>query len=150
MSSLSKSMDSPFGSWSDDLPVDFNSSSNLAASISDSAFFAAGSAFLMAGAALVSSAAIATASTSQDDAYLAQLRAVGLTWPPQTEEALIGEAHLICYDLTWGWTPQQIADEVHQHLDKRGVTLLDVGTMVDAAHSTYCPGNVCDAPTLFT
>jgi hypothetical protein len=28
--------------------------------------------------------------------------------------------------------------------------LLDVGTMVDAAHKTYCPGNVCDAPTLCT
>jgi hypothetical protein len=31
-----------------------------------------------------------------------------------------------------------------------GVTLLDVGTMVNAAHSVYCPGNVCDAPTLCT
>ena len=37
---------------------------------------------MMAGAALVSSAAIATA-TPADDAYLAQLRAVGLTWPPK-------------------------------------------------------------------
>jgi hypothetical protein len=105
---------------------------------------------MMAGTALLSSAATATATTPQDEVYLAQLRAVGLTWPPQTEEALIGEAHLICYDLTWGWTPQQIADEVHQHLDKRGVTLLDVGTMVNAAHTTYCPGNVCDAPSLCT
>ncbi len=104
---------------------------------------------MMAGAALVSSAAIATA-TPADDAYLAQLRAVGLTWPPNADEALIGEAHLICYDLSWGWQPQQIADDIHDHLNKRGVTLLDVGTMVDAAHKTYCPGNVCDAPTLCT
>ncbi len=73
-----------------------------------------------------------------------------LTWPPQSEEALIGEAHLICYDLTWGWAPQTIADDIHDHLNKRGVTLLDVGTMVDAAHSVYCPGNDCDAPTLCT
>ena len=43
-----------------------------------------------------------------------------------------------------------IADDIHDHLNKRGVTLLDVGTMVDAAHKTYCPGNVCDAPTLCT
>jgi len=105
---------------------------------------------VMAGAALVSSAAIATATNPDDDAYLAKLRAVGLTWPPNAEHALIGEAHLICYDLTWGWTPQQIADDIHSDLDKRGVTLLDVGTMVDAAHSIYCPGNVCDAPTLCT
>jgi Protein of unknown function (DUF732) len=104
---------------------------------------------VMAGAALALGAGIANA-TPQDDAYLAQLRAVGLTWPPSTEETLIGEAHLICYDLTWGWQPQTIADDIHDHLNKRGVTLLDVGTMVDAAHKTYCPGNVCDAPTLCT
>jgi Protein of unknown function (DUF732) len=104
---------------------------------------------VMAGAALFSSAAVANA-TPADDAYLAQLRAVGLTWPPATEEALIGEAHLICYDLTWGWQPQQIADDVHAHLNARGVTLLDVGTMVNAAHNIYCPGNVCDAPSLCT
>jgi hypothetical protein len=105
---------------------------------------------VLAGAALVSSAGIAAATTPQDEAYLNQLRAVGLTWPASTEEALIGEAHLICYDLTWGWQPQVIADDIHDHLNKRGVTLLDVGTMVDAAHKTYCPGNVCDAPTLCT
>jgi Protein of unknown function (DUF732) len=105
---------------------------------------------MMAGAALASSAAIANANTPADDAYLAKLRAVGLTWPPNSEEALIGEAHLICYDLTWGWQPQTIADDIHAHLNARGVTLLDVGTMVDAAHSIYCPGNDCDAPTLCT
>jgi Protein of unknown function (DUF732) len=105
---------------------------------------------LIAGAALAASAGIAAATTPQDDAYLAKLHAVGLNWPPNTEEALIGEAHLICYDLTWGWQPQTIADDIHDHLNKRGVTLLDVGTMVDAAHKTYCPGNVCDAPTLCT
>ncbi len=104
----------------------------------------------LAAAALLGSAATATATTPQDDAYLAKLRAVGLSWPPNTEEALIGEAHLICYDLTWGWTPQQIADDVHAHLNARGVTLLDVGTMVNAAHNIYCPGNVCDAPSLCT
>ncbi|WP_424065131.1 DUF732 domain-containing protein, partial [Mycobacterium sp.] len=78
---------------------------------------------MMAGAALAGSAAIAAA-TPQDDAYLAKLSAVGLTWPPNAEEALIGEAHLICYDLSWGWQPQQIADDIHDHLNKRGVTLL--------------------------
>ncbi|WP_142394962.1 DUF732 domain-containing protein, partial [Mycobacterium avium] len=60
----------------------------------------------MIGAVLVGGAGIAAA-TPQDDAYLAQLRAAGLTWPPKTEEALIAEAHDVCYDLTWGWTPQQ-------------------------------------------
>ncbi len=104
---------------------------------------------VLAGAALVSGAATATANPT-DDAYLEKLRAAGLTWPPKTEEALIGDAHLVCYDLTWGWTPQQIADDIHAQLDEKNVTLLDVGTIVNAAHSTYCPGNVCDAPTLCT
>ena len=104
---------------------------------------------MTAGAALVSSAAIATADP-RDDAYLAQLRAVGLTWPPNADHVLIGEAHLICYDLTWGWTPQELADDIKANLNKRGVTLLEVGAMVNAAHNTYCPGNVCDAPTLCT
>ncbi len=97
----------------------------------------------MAGAALLSGATIANATTAQDDAYLAQLHAVGLTWPPSSEEALIGEAHLICYDLQWAWQPQQIADDIHDHMNKRGVTLQDVGTMVNAAHKIYCPGNQC-------
>lgn len=104
---------------------------------------------ILAAAALLSSAGIASA-TPQDDAYLAQLRAVGLTWPPKTDEALIAEAHDVCYDLTWGWTPQQIADDLHARLDTKGVTLLDVGSLVNAAHSIYCPGNVCDAPSLCT
>lgn len=65
---------------------------------------------------------------------------------PKTEEALIAEAHDVCYDLTWGWTPQQIADDLHARLDNKGVTLLDVGSLVNAAHNIYCPGNVCDAP----
>jgi hypothetical protein len=105
---------------------------------------------VMAGAVLATNAAVGTAATAQDEAYLNQLRAVGLTWPPNSEEALIGEAHLICYDLSWGWSGQVIADDIHDHLNKRGVTLGDVGTMVDAAHKIYCPGNNCDAPTLCT
>jgi len=104
---------------------------------------------MMAGAALVASAAIATANPD-DDAYLAQLRAAGLTWPPNTEHALIAEAHDVCYDLTWGWTPQQIADDLHAELAKKNITLLETDSLVNAAHRTYCPGNVCDAPFLCT
>ncbi|WP_420716107.1 DUF732 domain-containing protein [Mycobacterium sp. 94-17] len=104
---------------------------------------------IMVCAAVLSSPGIAAA-TPQDDAYLAQLRAAGLTWPPRTEEALIAEAHDVCYDLTWGWTPQQIADDLHARLDTKGVTLLEIGSLVNAAHSVYCPGNVCDAPSLCT
>ena len=100
---------------------------------------------MMVGAALVTNAAIATADPT-NDAYLAQLRAVGFTWPPDHDEALIGMAHLICDDLGWGWTPQQIANHVHANLDPAGATLLDVGSMVNLAHSTYCPNQRCWAP----
>lgn len=58
---------------------------------------------MLAGAALVTNAAIATADPTSD-AYLAQLRAVGFTWPSDHDEALIGMAHLISDDLGWGWT----------------------------------------------
>ena len=96
---------------------------------------------VMFGAALITHAA--TASADPNDAYLAQLRGVGITWPPGHEEALVGMAHLICDDLGWGWTPQQIANHVHANLDPDGVSLGDVGSMVNIARSTYCPNQRC-------
>ena len=96
-------------------------------------------------AALVSNAAIATADPT-NDAYLAQLRGIGFTWPPGHDEALIGMAHLICDDLGWGWTYDQIAQHVHANLDPRNVTFGDVTSMVGIAHSTYCPNQRCWAP----
>ena len=93
---------------------------------------------MMVGAALVTSAAIATADTT-DDAYLAQLRALGVTWPPDRDEAVIAVAHLICYDRRWGYTPDAIANDVHAFLGPRGVDFEDVTSMVGLAESTYCP-----------
>ena len=93
---------------------------------------------MMVGAALVTNAAIATADPT-NDAYLAQLRAVGFTWPPDHDEALIGMAHLICDDLGWLWSPDRIAQDIHAQLDPRNVTFGDVTSMVNLAHSTYCP-----------
>jgi Protein of unknown function (DUF732) len=94
---------------------------------------------MMAGAALVTSAAIATADAT-DDAYLAQLRALGLTWPPDRDENIIAVAHLICYDHKWGYTPDAIANDVHTALGSSGVTIGDATSMVNLAESTYCPG----------
>lgn len=96
---------------------------------------------MMAGAALVTSAAIATADPTSD-AYLAQLRNLGFTWPPEHDEALIGTAHLICDDLAWGWTYDHIAQQLHANLDQDSVRFGQVNSMVGLAHSTYCP-NVC-------
>jgi hypothetical protein len=100
---------------------------------------------LMAGAALVTGAPIAAASPL-DDAYLAQLRGVGFTWPPEHDPSLIGMGWLICDDLGWGWTYDQIADQVHATLDARGVSYGQVQAMVGIAHSTYCPNQRCWAP----
>ena len=99
----------------------------------------------MVGAALITSAAIATADAA-DDAYLAQLRASGVTWPPDHDGALTGMGRLICDDLVSGWTYDQIAQHVHSDLDSRGVTFGQVTSMVSLAHSTYCPNQRCWAP----
>jgi hypothetical protein len=96
----------------------------------------------MVGAALVTGAATATADPTAD-AYLDQLRGAGLTWPPGHEGALIGTALLICDDLGWGWTPQQIANHVHANLDPDNISVHDVGAMVNIAHQTYCPNQRC-------
>ena len=93
---------------------------------------------MMAGAALVTSAAIATADPA-DDAYLAQLHALGFTFTPDRNEAVVAITHLICYDRSWGLTPDAIAKDVHQILGQKGITFGDVTSMVSLAESTYCP-----------
>jgi hypothetical protein len=93
---------------------------------------------IVAGALLVSSAAVATADPV-DDAYLAQLRASGFNWPPDHDDALTGMGRLICDDLMWGWTYEQIAQQIHATLDPRNVSFGDVKSMVGLAHTTYCP-----------
>jgi Protein of unknown function (DUF732) len=94
---------------------------------------------MMVGAALVTNAAIATADPT-NDAYLAQLRALGFTWPPEHDDGLIGMAYIICDELKWGWTPDQIAQDLHSILDQRSVHFGQVTSMVSLAHATYCPG----------
>lgn len=93
-------------------------------------------------AALGGSAAVATADGA-DDVYLAQLRAAGFSWPPDHDEALMGMGRLICDDIGWGWTYDQIAHSIHETLDPRNVTFGEVGSMVSLAHSTYCPLQQC-------
>jgi hypothetical protein len=93
---------------------------------------------MMAGAALVTSAAIATADPT-DDAYLDQLHALGFTFTPDRNEAVLAMAHLICYDRSYGLTPDAIAKDVHQILGPKGITFGDVTSMVSLAESTYCP-----------
>lgn len=94
------------------------------------------------GAVLISGAGNAAADPI-DDAYLAQLRAQGFSWPPDHDAALTGMGRLICDDIGWGWTYDQIAQDIHTDLDQRKVTFGDVHNMVTLAHATYCPLQRC-------
>jgi hypothetical protein len=93
---------------------------------------------LMVGAALITSASVAAADTI-DDAYLAKLRALGFTWPPDHDGYMINLGHHICIDRLTGWTPDQIAQDVHSSFDSEHLTIGDVSSMVSAAESTWCP-----------
>ncbi len=95
----------------------------------------------MAGAALVTSAAIATADPG-DGAYLAQLRSLGFTWPPDQghDAAMIQLAHHICFDRWFvGLPPDRIAQDIHSVMGDQGLSFGDVTAMVNTAESTYCP-----------
>lgn len=97
---------------------------------------------ILAGAALVTGAAVARAD-ALDDSYLAQLRAAGFSWPPDHDAALAAMGRLICDDLGWGYTYDQISQDIHATLDPRNVTIGDVDSMVRIAHATYCPLQRC-------
>lgn len=100
---------------------------------------------LIAAAAFMSNPATAKADPVADN-YLSQLRGAGLTWPEGHEQALIGTALLVCDDLGWGWTQQQIANSVHANLDPDNIHVHDVGAMVNIARAVYCPNQRCWAP----
>ncbi|MGA9358034.1 MAG: DUF732 domain-containing protein [Mycobacterium sp.] len=95
----------------------------------------------MAGAALVTSAAIATADPA-DGAYLAQLRSLGFTWPPDQghDAAMVELARHICFDRWFvGMPPDRIAQDIHAVMGDQGLSFGDVTAMVNTAESTYCP-----------
>lgn len=94
----------------------------------------------MVGAALLTSVATATAD-APDDAYLAQLRALGYNWPPAMDPALISLGHSICFDRwTLRHTPDRIAQDVHATVGSEGLAFGDVTNLVNAAETAYCPG----------
>ena len=93
---------------------------------------------VLAGVAMIVSTPIAAADIA-DDVYLAQLRALGFSWPPDHDQGILGMAHLVCDDLYWGWTQDHIAQQSHETLDARGVTYGQVSSMIQLATATYCP-----------
>jgi hypothetical protein len=93
---------------------------------------------MAAGAILFSSPAVANADEA-DNAYLAQLRTLGLTWPQDHDAPLTTMGRLVCEDIAWGYSYDQIAQAIHANLNPQNVTLGEVASMVSVAHSTYCP-----------
>lgn len=93
---------------------------------------------LMVAAALFSSPAVATADPI-DDAYLAQLRSQGFTWPPDHNDYMVKLALHICINRLRGWTADQIAADAHSVLGHEGLTEAHLSDMVNTAEATYCP-----------
>jgi hypothetical protein len=93
---------------------------------------------MMVGAALVTNAAIATADAT-NDAFLAQMHAIGFTWPAGDDADIIRMGHAICVDRMNHWTPDTIAQDIHSVLGPRGVTFGNVTSMISVAEATYCP-----------
>ncbi|MEE6137147.1 DUF732 domain-containing protein [Mycobacterium sp. 050128] len=96
------------------------------------------SAPLIVGAALVTTATVAAADTA-DTNFLAQMRTLGFTWPPNEDADILFMAHHICSDRWNGWSSQQIADDIHNTLGPRGINFGDTTAMVNLAVATYCP-----------
>jgi hypothetical protein len=90
------------------------------------------------GAALTTGTAVAFADAN-DDAYLAKLKALGVTWQQGSDSDMIGMGHSICSDRAAGKTPDAIATDLHSQLSSKGYTFADLTGWVSAAESVYCP-----------
>jgi Protein of unknown function (DUF732) len=76
---------------------------------------------------------------ADDDAYIAKLHSLGVTWPAGEDGDAIALGHSICADRAAGKTPDQLATEVHTALSPKGFTYADGTAIVSAAESAYCP-----------
>jgi hypothetical protein len=94
---------------------------------------------IIAAATITTSTAIAVAD-STDDAFIAKMHSLGVTWPAGEDSVAISLGHAICADRNAGNTPDAIATDVHNQLNGKGFTYQDATAIVSAAESTYCPG----------
>ncbi|MBW0019131.1 MAG: DUF732 domain-containing protein [Mycobacterium sp.] len=81
----------------------------------------------------VATAGSASASTA-DDAFIAQMKAVGISFSSPQEAAR--EGNQVCQELAAGKTGSQIADEVVSQTD---LTSKQAAVFVDDATRIYCP-----------
>jgi Protein of unknown function (DUF732) len=94
---------------------------------------------IIAAATIPTSTAIAVADIN-DDAFLAKMHSLGVTWPAGEDSVAVSLGHAICADRNAGNTPDAIATDVHNQLNGKGFTYQDATAIVSAAESTYCPG----------
>jgi hypothetical protein len=94
---------------------------------------------IIAAATITTSTAIAAADAT-DDAFIAKMHSLGVTWPQGEDSIAVAMGHAICADRNAGNTPDQVASEVHKSLNGKGFTYQDATAIVSAAESTYCPG----------
>jgi hypothetical protein len=88
---------------------------------------------LMASTVLLMSSTPLTHAQSQDDVYLKELGAHGVTqYPP---DKLIEVGHLVCAYKSDGAAPWQIQDGLMGY----GIAPQDIDAVVNTAISTYCP-----------
>lgn len=88
---------------------------------------------LMASTVMLMSSMPLAHAQSQDDVYLKELGAQGITqYPP---DKLIKVGHLVCAYRSYGAAPWQTQDG----LMGNGVAPQDVDAVVNTAISTYCP-----------
>ncbi|SOJ56562.1 hypothetical protein MSIMFB_04040 [Mycobacterium simulans] len=81
----------------------------------------------------VATAGTAAASTT-DDAFIAQMKAVGITF--SSPQAAVAQGHQVCRELATGKTGGQIAQEV---LSQTNLTTKQAASFVVDATKAYCP-----------
>jgi hypothetical protein len=86
------------------------------------------------GLAALGLAGAASATTSADTSFLAQLQADGIT--PPTPAVAISDAHAVCTALQQGQSPDQVITAVAQ---STGLTKKGAKTFAVDAASAYCP-----------
>jgi hypothetical protein len=94
---------------------------------------------MIAAATITMSNAIAVADPT-DDAFIAKLHSLGVVWPAGEDSQAVAVGHAICTDRNNGFTPDQIASDVHNQLNAKGFTYQDATAIVSAAESEYCAG----------
>lgn len=81
----------------------------------------------------VATAGSAAANTA-DDAFIAQMRAVGVTF--SSTQTAVQQGHQVCQELAGGRSGYQIAEEI---LSQTDLTTAQAVSFVDNATNAYCP-----------